>query len=405
MHRFRLQTCLIFLLLTSILTFAQTGNVTAKVVGVVDGDTVTIVLPSGSQQQVRLQGIDAPETSQPFGVGARAYLSSLILGKTIRLEWSKRDSYGRIVGKILLNGRDIGLEMIQAGLAWHYKQYESEQSIADRQLYAATETEARTSVHGLWQETTPIAPWDFREGGKSASEAQAQPSNIVSRPTGGIKLTGRVQEVMSGSCLKIVDQRNVPVDVCLRYAAAPELGQPAADLAKKHLEDLVLNQMVTTFVTAADEDEGFFIGEVITDRYNVGMQMVRDGVAWYYGEEAGNQSAEERSIYEQSELAARSERRGLWQETSPTPPWVYQARRSTSGSGTYGYSSGYGGYVGGSSSGAGKQVYVRGYYRSNGTYVHSYTRSLPGQGPSRGSGRGGSRGGGGRSSGGRGGRR
>lgn len=404
MHRFRLQACLLLVLLTFILSFAQTETITAKVVGVVDGDTVTVILPGGSQQQVRLQGIDAPELNQPFGAEARHYLSSLLLDKKIRLEWNKRDAYGRIIGKILISGHDVSLEMIRAGFAWHYKQYEGEQSVADRQLYAAAETEARASARDLWQGSAPVPPWNFREQERRLNEAQAQDFSPALRPTGGIKLSGRVQEVMSGSCLKIVDLHNIQVDVCFRYAAAPEPGQPTADVAKKHLEDLVLNQLVTAFITSADEDEGFFIGEVVSDKYNVGMQMVRDGVAWYYGEGSGNQSAEERSIYAQSELAARSERRGLWQEASPTPPWVYQARRGEAGGGSSGYSSGSGGYVGGNSSSAGKQVYVRGYTRSNGTYVHSYTRSLPGQGSGRGSSRGsGSRGGGSRGSGGRGG--
>jgi endonuclease YncB( thermonuclease family) len=294
--------------------------------------------------------------------------------------------------------------MIRAGLAWHDKQDESQQSAGDRRLYAAAEMGARADGRGLWRDPSPVAPWDFRKHENGTSQVPDEPYSPVLRPTSGIRLSGRVQEVMSGSCLKIVDLRNIPVDICLRYAAAPEQGQPSAEVAKKHLEDLVLNETVTIFITSDDEDGEFFLGEVISDRYNVGPQMVRDGVAWYYREGASRQSAEERILYEQSEIAARSERRGLWRETSPTPPWVYQARREAAG-GSSGYSYGYGGYGGGSSSNAGTDVYVRGYTRSNGTYVHSYTRSLPGQGSGRGSGRGGgSRGGWGRGGGGRGGR-
>ena len=74
----------------------------------------------------------------------------------------KTDQYGRLVGKILIDGRDINLEQVKAGMAWHYKEYEREQTPADRELYAKAEDEARKARRGLWVDPEPIEPSQFR---------------------------------------------------------------------------------------------------------------------------------------------------------------------------------------------------------------------------------------------------
>ena len=74
----------------------------------------------------------------------------------------KTDQYGRLVGKVLLDGRDIDLEQVKAGMAWHYKQYEAEQTQADRELYAQAEDEARAAHRGLWIDPDPVEPSEFR---------------------------------------------------------------------------------------------------------------------------------------------------------------------------------------------------------------------------------------------------
>jgi len=78
------------------------------------------------------------------------------------IEWSKHDRYGRIVGKVVLEGQDICLEQIEAGMAWHYKYYQDDQTEKDRQLYAAAEIAARATNVGLWIDPNPVPPWDFR---------------------------------------------------------------------------------------------------------------------------------------------------------------------------------------------------------------------------------------------------
>ena len=114
-----------------------------RVVAITDGDTLTILTTDRVQHRVRLAGIDTPEKRQPFGQVAKNHPSSLVNGQTVTVNYYKRDRYGRIVGKVLTNGADADLRQIEAGLAWHYKQYQNEQNALDRARYATAETEAR----------------------------------------------------------------------------------------------------------------------------------------------------------------------------------------------------------------------------------------------------------------------
>ena len=130
---------------------------------VADGDTITILDSSDTQHRIRLEGIDAPETHQPFGEQSRLGLSGMIFGKDVSVSYQKIDQYGRLVGKILLDGRDINLEQVKAGMAWHYKFYEDEQTPEDRDAYAKAEDEARAVRRGLWQDPNPVEPSAFRK--------------------------------------------------------------------------------------------------------------------------------------------------------------------------------------------------------------------------------------------------
>jgi endonuclease YncB( thermonuclease family) len=85
----------------------------------------------------------------------------------VTVETDKTDKYGRLVGKILLpTGQDVNLEQVARGLAWHYKEYQMEQSTHDRAIYDAAEIRARRARRGLWADTDPMPPWEFRHKGK-----------------------------------------------------------------------------------------------------------------------------------------------------------------------------------------------------------------------------------------------
>lgn len=145
-----------------------------KVVAIVDGDTLTVLDGSNKQTRIRLVGIDAPESKQAFGTVSRKHLSDLVFNKQVTVEYDKTDGYGRTLGKVLVGGRDVNLEQIKAGLAWHYKYYENEQPPEDRQLYAEAELGARTAKQGLWVDPNPIPPWDFRRGRRGAAKESAE---------------------------------------------------------------------------------------------------------------------------------------------------------------------------------------------------------------------------------------
>ena len=148
--------------------------------GVADGDTVTVLESSDEQHKVRLAGIDAPERRQAYGERAKQHLSTLVYGKAVLVVWDKRDRYSRIVGRVLARdcsgltcrySLDAGLEQIKAGLAWHYKQYATEQPLAERMEYAALEQQARTRREGLWHDADPIPPWDYRHHSAASGRA------------------------------------------------------------------------------------------------------------------------------------------------------------------------------------------------------------------------------------------
>jgi len=150
-----------------------------KVIGVHDGDTVTVLDQANKKFTIRLQGIDAPELKQEFGAVSQKNLSSMVLGKQVTIVWNKVDKYRRTVGTIMLDGRDINIEQVKAGVAWHFKKYEDEQSPADRVTYAAAEQSARAAKLGLWQAASPLAPGDWRQEAKTKRWGPPPPEGTI----------------------------------------------------------------------------------------------------------------------------------------------------------------------------------------------------------------------------------
>ena len=152
-----------FLLIFSVCTASASKILQGKVVSVADGDTITVLDAEKTQHKIRLQGIDAPEKAQAFGAKSKQALYEMVHGKTVQVSFEKSDKYGRILGKVLLDGQDICHQQIKAGLAWHYKKYQNQQPLADRDAYSASETAAKNEKLGLWSDPRPMAPWDFRK--------------------------------------------------------------------------------------------------------------------------------------------------------------------------------------------------------------------------------------------------
>lgn len=150
----------------------QPQTIHGRVIRILDGDTIEIIDSTDTTYRIRLEGIDAPEKSQAFGTKARQQLATFAFNHDATIEWNEKDLYGRIVGKLLVDGKDIGLEMIRSGLAWHFKRYENNQAETDRIAYAEAEQQSRKEQLGLWSDPNPTPPWTFRH-----QRSQKEPSH------------------------------------------------------------------------------------------------------------------------------------------------------------------------------------------------------------------------------------
>ena len=133
----------------------------AKVVGVSDGDTITVLSADKKQIKIRLYGIDCPEKHQAFGQKTKKFTSDMVFGKSVEIKPVSTDRYGRTVAWVSLighKGPTLNEELLQAGLAWHYKKYSNDHTLSIYEQYAKGEK------IGLWSDPNPIPPWDFRRG-------------------------------------------------------------------------------------------------------------------------------------------------------------------------------------------------------------------------------------------------
>ena len=151
---------IILLLICPILLFSQTF--TAKVIRVVDGDSVNVLRISDKEElRLRLYGIDAPEMKQPYGRESKDALKGILGPNTvISVEVLDKDRYNRLICELHLNNENISVNewMVSKGNAWHYKKYAPN----DMNLQSAEEN-ARNNKLGLWSSGGPIPPWDFRK--------------------------------------------------------------------------------------------------------------------------------------------------------------------------------------------------------------------------------------------------
>jgi len=148
-------------------TDARSAPAIAWIDGVVehvyDGDSFRLHTSDGRDLGVRIAGIDAPERTQPFANISRKALREAIDDRDVRVEAIKVDPYGRVVGRVFVAGRDVGLEQLDRGLAWHFVRYDADLSPTERERYARAQRQAQTRRAGLWRQNDPQAPWLFRE--------------------------------------------------------------------------------------------------------------------------------------------------------------------------------------------------------------------------------------------------
>lgn len=132
-----------------------TEEISGKVVGVTDGDTITVLVNKESIK-VRLEGIDAPESGQSYCTKSKQALSDMVFGKAVNVKKTGTDKYGRTLGFVIAGDVDTNAKMVEDGWAWHFKKYNDEERLAK------LEDAARKAKRGLWADATPLAPWDYR---------------------------------------------------------------------------------------------------------------------------------------------------------------------------------------------------------------------------------------------------
>lgn len=169
------------------------GDMQAKVVGVQDGDTITVYSPGRPQTRVRLVEIDAPESAQPYGQRSKQVLSTMVFGRTVRIRSEGEDRYGRTLGRVYVGEVDVNAAMVRQGAAWVYRDYNKDPS------FPPLEARARRERRGLWalqaDQITP--PWEWRRGGgPPAANDNASLRDRV-RPR---RPAGRSQAGSTGQC-------------------------------------------------------------------------------------------------------------------------------------------------------------------------------------------------------------
>ncbi|SDP70036.1 thermonuclease family protein [Desulforhopalus singaporensis] len=158
-----LLTLIIFLLLPFLIG-AQT--ITGKVVGISGGDTITILDAQQRQHQIRLYGIDCPESKQHFGRAAKRHTSNLAANKTAHVQIYDTDRYGRAVGVVTVDDVNINQSLIENGLAWQYHKYCNAPFCNH---WKNIEARVRAQQLGLWKNADPTPPWQWRKGSKNSS--------------------------------------------------------------------------------------------------------------------------------------------------------------------------------------------------------------------------------------------
>lgn len=147
-------------------SLAHGETLTGFISAITDGDTLVLLDDQKSTHKIRVNGIDAPEKAQAFGAKSTAHLGSLAFNRTAVADCPKTDRYGRKVCKVVVDGQDVGLAQIRAGMAWWFERYKADQTPEDRETYAGAEAGARQQRVGLWVDRSPMAPWEWRKGRK-----------------------------------------------------------------------------------------------------------------------------------------------------------------------------------------------------------------------------------------------
>lgn len=155
---------------------AAAETLTGRVVGVYDGDTVTVLVDGNTQVKVRLHGVDCPERGQAFGNRAKQFTSELCFGQTVTVHASDTDKYGRTIGEVIApGGTNVNVALVENGLGWWYEKY----APGDARFRDAQQ-KARAAKRGLWSDPGATPPWEYRDRGKESGDARGGQATAAS---------------------------------------------------------------------------------------------------------------------------------------------------------------------------------------------------------------------------------
>jgi len=135
----------------------QEESMDARVIKVIDGDSIKVKDEAGKEYEIQIEGTDAPEIKQAHGKESLQALIAMVKDRDVRLTWEKKDAFDRLLAQVYVGDKHVNSRMIQDGHAWHFKRYNQSKVLAD------LEVEAREAKRGLWSSKEPQAPWDFRK--------------------------------------------------------------------------------------------------------------------------------------------------------------------------------------------------------------------------------------------------
>lgn len=141
---------------------AEANEIRARVVGITDGDTITVLTEQRREMRVRLAEIDAPERRQSFGDRAREMLSQIVFERQVRIVANGTDRNRRVIGRVFVGSLDVNAEMVRRGGAWVFRRY------SDDPMLLRLEAEARSTRRGIWAlpDAQRLPPWEWRSNGR-----------------------------------------------------------------------------------------------------------------------------------------------------------------------------------------------------------------------------------------------
>ena len=294
---------------------AHAESISGKCDHVFDGDSFALVKKGESgQTQIRLYGIDAPEKGQEYAKQAREKLIKLVRHKQVRVDVQSTDDYGRQVGKVYVGKTYINLEMVKAGLAWHYEHHAPEAKDLKK-----AQAKASAAKKGLWQAENPINPRDWRREHDTAHQSKQQTGTAPPATEG--TTYGTCNSVKDGEEFYLITPDGEKMHIYLNGTDAPEQEQDAAacQAAKEALQELVLNKSLSVRIVNSNKNRHY--AAVYAGETYINAEMVRRGRTWY-----SSLHAPEDAALKAADKEARAAKQGIWASPGAEAPWKWRKR-------------------------------------------------------------------------------